>query len=179
MLWEIKSESIFPTGRLNKTEVLKELSQAKQVSSCKYANYIRSRKRGAEMWTLLWSFLVETWIQGNRVLYGHIKSRSERIWVLFCAHWICDHETSPVKVLIERWVYGSNVIAPCDPLKICLRKWQERVTMSLSKVDFSSSPSQAHSHHESGLTETAIVCLKGWIGQFRKCKFMMDAYYKF
>ena len=51
--------------------------------------------------------------------------------------------------------------------------------MSLSKVDFSSSPSQAHSHHESGLTETAIVCLKGWIGQFRKCKFMMDAYYKF
>lgn len=35
--------------------------------------------------------------------------------------------------------------------------------MSLTRIVFSNPPSQPHSSHESGLMETAILSLEGWI----------------
>lgn len=133
VLEESKLENILPASRLNKTETLKELNQVYQVSSCKYSDYTRSRKREAEVWALVWCFLVETWTRANWVLSDHSKNRFERTSSVLCTLdlWPWNFSREGVGRKVSIWLQSYSSVWP-SVLYICLKKWRERVRMNKS-----------------------------------------------
>lgn len=185
-LWGSRFSSILSAvDQINEKE--KQLSQVYQVSSCKRTRLLRSQSE-AKLLSLAQVFLVDTWTQRNWCLLNTWRTDLSLVQfsLLFCFVFVFSQF---VGFCIQFWILwpwnfsseGGRKMSICIwcyslmwlwSLKICLKKWQGRLTVSLTRV-------LSSAHQVRFIAAVKMVEWKQWIVHVQKWKLMMDVCYKF
>ena len=185
-LWGSRFSSILSiVDQTNEKE--KQLSQVYQVSSCKCTRLHKKPEWGKIVKPC--SGLSHGYLNSKKLMPSeHMKNRSEFSSVFVCFVLFLFFSQF-VGFCVQFWILwpwnfsgeGGGKMSICIwcyslmwlwTLKICLKKWQGRLRVSLTRV-------LSSAHQVRFIAAVKVVEWKQWIVHVQKCKFMMDVCYKF